>query len=512
MKLLGLNKICAVIAAPDAEAMRKQLTKALRLTRMAELRLDWLSDDREISIFLRRLATSRPRAILIATCRRREAGGRYRGTISNQLAHLAQAIRAGCVWYDLEIETVRKCSQALLSGLLGQGRQLTSAHFFYEPPKDLTAVAAEMARNQSDAIKIAMKCNSLAESRRLLGFAEKRRNTIAVPMGDVAQPARLLALRGTNGFAYAPVENSTAPGQISLDEMKMIYRADQVTARTRVYGVVGDPITHSLSPAMQNAGFSARRMNAVYLPFLTHDLRDFVDSIEPLGIKGFSVTLPLKERILRFLHRCDPLAEKIGAVNTVAVRNGGKLYGYNTDYVGILRTLERRTKLHGSRVLIVGAGGAARSVAFALAQAGAAVFVSARRYKRAKHLARAAGGEAIARTALRHTAFDVIVNTTPVGMYPDVSTSPLEADELNCRLVFDIIYRPQTTRLLQIAARRGIAAVSGVEMFVAQGAAQWTIWTGEPAPVVAMRRAVLRVLSTADSPHRFSRRGRRTSR
>ncbi len=496
MKVLGTSKICAVIAAPDAGAMRKQLSKALRLTRMAELRLDWLSDDRQIGIFLRHLAARRPRATLIATCRREEAGGQFSGTIAGQLAHLAEAIQAGCEWYDLEIETVRKRSPELLEVLLRPGRRLTSAHFFQRPPADLTAVAAELAGGRSDAIKIAARCNSLTESRKLLEFAETRQNIVAVPMGDVALPTRFLALRRKNQFAYAPVENSTAPGQISLEEMRRTYRADHFGARTRLYGVIGDPIAHSLSPAMQNAGFFARRVNAVCLPFLTRDLQDFVDSLQPFGIKGFSVTLPHKESILRFLYRCDPLAEKIGAVNTVVVRSGGRLHGYNTDYVGVLQTLERRTRLRGSRVLIVGAGGAARAVAYALAQAGSAVFVSARRLPRAKRLALAVGGEAVERDALRHTAFDVIVNATPVGMHPSVGSSPLKADELNCKLVFDIIYRPQTTKLLEIAARRGIQTVSGVEMFVAQGAAQWEIWTGHRAPVSAMRRAVLRMLSS----------------
>jgi len=495
MKALGSSKICAVIAATDAKAMHKQLSKALRLTRMAELRLDWLLDDAQIKIFLRHLAVTRPRATLIATCRRKRAGGKYGGTIAGQLAHLAEAIQAGCEWYDLEIETVRERSQELLDALLRPGRRLTSAHFFQRPPVDLTAVAAELAGGRSDAIKIAARCNSLTESRKLLEFAETRQNIVAVPMGDVALPTRFLALRRKNQFAYAPVENSTAPGQVSLDEMKQIYRADEFGARTGVYGVIGNPIAHSLSPGMQNAGFFARRMNAVCLPFLTRDLRDFVDSVEPLGIKGFSVTLPHKEGILRFLHRCDPLAERIGAVNTVVVQSGGRLHGYNTDYVGVLQTLERRIRLRGSRVLIMGAGGAARAVAYALAQAGTAVFVSARRMRRAKRLALAVGGEAVERAALRHTAFDVIVNATPVGMHPSVGSSPLKAGELNCKLVFDIIYRPQSTKLLEIAARRGIQTVSGVEMFVAQGAAQWKIWTGHRAPVSAMRRAVLRMLS-----------------
>jgi 3-dehydroquinate dehydratase/shikimate dehydrogenase len=138
-------------------------------------------------------------------------------------------------------------------------------------------------------------------------------------------------------FTYAPVEHATAPGQTSLDEAIEIYRADRIDRRTSVYGVIGDPIGHSLSPVLQNAGFAARRMNAVYLPFLVHDLEDFLGAIGPLGIKGFSITIPHKEGILRQLDGCDPLAAKIGAVNTVVVRGNGKLYGYNTDYVGVLR-------------------------------------------------------------------------------------------------------------------------------------------------------------------------------
>jgi 3-dehydroquinate dehydratase / shikimate dehydrogenase len=509
IRMLGRDKLCAVVAAQDAGSMHRQLTKALRQTRTAELRLDWLSDNRERGVFLRRLAAKQPRATLIATCRRRGAGGRFRGTIANQLAHLAEAIGAGAAWYDLEIETVRKVPQRLLDELLGHGRRLTSAHFFQGLPRNLSAVATELGNGQSDAIKVAAQCNSLAQSRRLLSFARKRRNTVAVPMGDVALPARFLALREKQAFAYAPVENSTAPGQISLDEMKQLYRADRFDRRTHVYGVIGNPISHSLSPAMQNAAFARRQMNAVYLPFPTRDLRDFIDSVKPLDVKGFSVTLPHKERVLRFLDGCDLLVEKIGAVNTVAVRDDGKLYGYNTDYVGVLQTLERRLKLRDSRVLVLGAGGAARAVAFALSQAGSAVCVCARRPQRAKLLARAAGGEALPKAQLRHESFDAIVNATPVGMHPSVGSSPLEARELNCSLVFDTIYRPRTTRLLQMAVRRGIETVSGVEMFVAQGAAQWEIWTGDRAPVAAMRRAVLRALSGEDRGKTISRRGPR---
>ena len=493
--MLGRDKICAVAAAFDAESMIQQLEQALGQTGTIELRLDWLADDREIERFLGKLVGRRRRATLIATCRRREAGGRYRGSIAKQLFHLAEAIRVGCAWYDLEIETVRKCPPELTDALLGDGRQLRSAHFFRAMPRDLGRVMGELARGGPDATKIAAHCDSLADARKLLALASQRSTLAAIPMGEVALPARILSLRRANGFAYAPIDVATAPGQTSLADLKGRYRAQGLNSRTRVYGVIGNPIAHSLSPAMQNAGFAARRMNAIYLPFLVRDLSDFLDSVEALGIRGFSVTLPHKERIVKHLDDCDPLAARIGAVNTVVVRAGGRLYGYNTDYVGVLTTLEKRILLRGSRVLIVGAGGAARAVAFALAQAGSAVCVYARRQERAKSLAKAVGGEAIARTGLRREFFDAMVNATPVGMYPAIGNSPLEVRELNCRLVFDTIYRPPVTRLLQLAARRGIETVSGVEMFVAQGTAQWEIWTGDPAPVDAMRKVVISALA-----------------
>lgn len=499
--MLGRDKICAVVAGAKAESMHRQLARALRETRTVELRLDWLADDREIRRFLKRLAGAKPGAAvtLIATCRRREAGGRYRGSIAKQLVHLSEAVRAGCAWYDLEIESASKCPPELLDVLLGEGRELRSAHFFRGMPRNLGRVVANLERGRPDAIKIAAQCDSLADSLKLARLARTRRKIVAMPMGEVALPVRFLALRERGGFAYAPVENATAPGQISLEEIKNLYRVDDFGRRTGVYGVIGDPIGHSLSPQMQNAGFQARGINAVYLPFLVHDLGDFLGAVEALGIRGFSVTIPHKERILRHLDGCDPLAAKIGAVNTVVVRGGGKLYGYNTDYVSVLRALAPRIPLRGSRVLIVGAGGAARAVAFALAEAGAAVCIFARRSEKAKSLARAAGGEALARNRLRREFFDAIVNATPVGMYPREGRSPLEARELNCRLVFDTVYRPRRTKLLELAARRGVETVSGIEMFIAQGTAQWEIWTGERAPVEAMRRAVVRAFEREEN-------------
>jgi shikimate dehydrogenase len=235
-------------------------------------------------------------------------------------------------------------------------------------------------------------------------------------------------------------------------------------------------------------------VDAIYLPFLVHDLRDFLKAVPEFGIRGFSVTIPHKQSILKHLKECDPLAEEIGAVNTVVVRRDGSLFGCNTDYVGILRALEKKLVLAGSRVLIFGAGGAARAAAFALAKAGALVGICARREKVARALAKAAGGEVVPRRALRSVSFDAILNATPIGMHPHSRISPLSSRELNCRVVMDFINRPQKTQLLKLAARKGIPGVSGVEMFVPQGVAQWELWIGQPAPEAPMRRAVLRAL------------------
>jgi 3-dehydroquinate dehydratase/shikimate dehydrogenase len=506
--MIGESKICAVVATENAAAMWRQLERALAETKTIELRFDWLADDAEIERFLARLALNRrgsrtrDRATLIATCRRRRAGGRYRGTIAKQLVHLGEALRAGCEWYDLEIESASRCPVELLDVLLGEGRAICSAHFFQRTPKDFKPVVAWLASLRPDAIKIAAQCESLSEARRVIALSRGRRDAIAVPMGDVALPMRVLALREGNALVYAPVENETAPGQVSLEEMKNLYRANRISRRTHVYGVIGNPIGHSLSPQLQNAGFEARRIDAVYLPFLVRDLKDFCNSILPLRMKGFSVTLPHKEAILRYLDECDELAASIGAVNTVTVRPNGKLIGYNTDYVGVLRALERRMPLRGSRVLIFGAGGVARAVALALSRAGASVWICARRPARAIVLAREARAEAIGRKHLRTEFFDAIINATPVGMYPATGGSPLDARELNCRLVFDTIYRPRVTKLMQLAARRGIETVSGVEMFVAQGTAQWEIWTGQRAPEKAMRAAVVTALEREEKNKR----------
>ncbi len=485
------NRICAVAAAKTATEMARQIRAGLKETKTIELRLEWLGSDNERRTLLGWLARQKFRkAKFLATCRRRVAGGEFSGDISAELFWLMEARRAGCAWCDLEIETERELPDQSIKEYAVPKGVLLSMHDFERTPKLPETVSCPQ-RGEVDAVKIAAKAETIDDSVRLLKLARRSRCFVAVPMGEIGLPGRLLALREGSALAYAPIGPATAPGQVGLHDLKYLYRAQSLTKKTEVYGVIGDPIRHSLSPLMHNTGFVARKRDAVYLPFLVHDLRDFLRAVPEFGVRGFSVTIPHKQTILRHIAECDPLAAEIGAVNTVVVWRDGSLYGCNTDYVGVLRALEKKMKLRGSRVLIYGAGGSARAAAFALARAGAQLFVCARREEAAKELAQAAGGEAIPRTVLRTENFDAILNSTPVGMHPHEGVSPLTTRELRCNLVMDLIYRPLETQLLKIARKQGIATVSGLEMFLAQGFAQWEIWTKSQAPEAPMRRAVL---------------------
>jgi 3-dehydroquinate dehydratase / shikimate dehydrogenase len=498
----GLMRICGVVAAQTAVELSRSVRIAQREVSTVELRLDWLRDDNERAVFLKWLrANASSSTNFIATCRTKAGGGEFNGDKESELFWLMKANEAGCQWCDLELETLRELPKKSVHGFAVPGKVLLSKHDFRRTPKFPKRVRLP-AKSGVDAIKIAAMARSVGDSVRLLRLAHGSDRVLPVPMGEIGLPARILALREGSPLAYAPLAAATAPGQVSLRELKYLYRAHELTKKTQVFGVIGNPIGHSLSPLMHNTGYVAANRDAVFLPFLVKNLADFLRAIPELGIRGFSVTLPHKETIFRKLSACEPCAEKIGAVNTVTVRRDGSLYGSNTDYLGVLRALEKKIRLANKRVLILGAGGAARAAAFAVASSGADVFVCARRDGAARELAKLVNGEVVKRPALRRQKFDVIVNATPLGMYPHPGISPLAARELHCSIVFDLVYRPMRTKLLELAAGRGVRTISGFEMFVAQGIAQWEWWMKESAPETAMRKAVMNALKPKEESSR----------
>jgi 3-dehydroquinate dehydratase/shikimate dehydrogenase len=259
--------------------------------------------------------------------------------------------------------------------------------------------------------------------------------------------------------------------------------------------VAGDPIAHSLSPLMQNAAFRRENVNAILLPLLTHKVADLITLARDLPLAGSAVTMPLKQDVLPHLANSDPLTARIGACNTLRTGADGKLYGFNTDVAGVVRPLERRLKLQGARIVVLGAGGAARAAVFGLVEQGAEVFIVNRTHENAVKLARQAKAKPLKHDLFAKSSFDVLINATPCGMEGSNSRNsgqplPISEKELNASLVFDMVYTPIETPLLKLAKERGIPVISGMEMFVQQGARQFEIWTGKPAPEAEMMRVV----------------------
>jgi 3-dehydroquinate dehydratase/shikimate dehydrogenase len=294
--------------------------------------------------------------------------------------------------------------------------------------------------------------------------------------------------------------------------MRDLYRIGSINAATRVYGVAGQPVTHSLSPVLHNTGFRSRGINAVYLPLATGSAGDLLQLVRELPLDGVSVTMPLKQAVLPLLDHIDQLASKVGACNTIVRAKNGELHGYNTDVDSVTTPLARRIDLNGARILVRGAGGAARAAVFGLREAGAEVWIDNRTPEKAAALAAEAGahlaGSGEAGSSAAGMIFDAMVNATPLGMQssaagssmhekPSADADPPGGEPLPAKLVFDMVYRPLETPLITQARAQGLPVITGEEMFVHQGARQFELWTGEPAPEDEMRQAVLHALEEA---------------
>ena len=489
-------RIFVTLAGPSLTALEAQVGHLSTAAVGLELRLDYLPDFTQFEASLRQMLLRLHAPQAIATCRREEAGGAFKGSVEEQAAVLAAAVRAGCQWVDVEFESIKEAGPKLL-GQFHPARVIASYHNYHRTPS-LSAVYRQLARLPVYMIKVATQAQHLRDNlqiRQLLKRHRRRSPKLAgVAMGAPGIPSRLLGLLWGSAITYAsPGTHVVVPGQVAADLMRSIYRVERLNQRTLLYGVVGSHASISLSPAMQNAAFQAKHANAVFLPCETQQLSDFLAFARQGGLSGFSVTMPYKQAILRSLDWADPLATRIGACNTVAVQRG-KWMGWNTDAAAVVEVLTKRLRLSGSRMLILGAGGAARAAAYALRTEGAKVIVAARREDMGRRLARAVEGEAVSWEGAEGLEVDAVINATPVGMYPHVNESPLDLARLRARLVFDMVYYPLATRFITEARGRGLVTISGLEMLVAQGARQFEIWTGLTAPRALMEQAVRQVL------------------
>jgi 3-dehydroquinate dehydratase/shikimate dehydrogenase len=278
--------------------------------------------------------------------------------------------------------------------------------------------------------------------------------------------------------------------------LRHVYRLDRLTKSVKLYGVIADPVRHSISPVVHNRGFQAKRIDAVYLPFLVQPghLKDFMMAAEELPLSGFSVTIPHKQKIIRYLDTIDPLSRRIGAVNTVW-RKAGKWRGTNTDAGAVTGPLLKLLKPSRSTVLVVGNGGAARSAACALSDAGAQVAITGRNPDRVRALAKICDAEPVLREKLAGRKFDALVHATSLGMYPNVEGCFFDG-VIPAEIVFDMVYNPLETVLLKRAREQNRTVITGLDMFIEQAARQFEIWTSENPPLPAMRKAAMEALQS----------------
>ncbi len=495
-----VGKICIAIIGDVPSELIEKATLALRDSNFVEFRLDYLKDPLAALPAIKEFLSAHPTATAIATCRRSSDGGRYAGKLLQELDILIKAAAAGCQIVDLPLESAEALSKPDFEKLRNGGAAILLSHHDFAVTKNLESIGDRAKRFDPDFIKIVPTAKHLSDNLLLISFLEKladSTNVVGICMGDAGVISRVLGVRAGSAFTFAAAGegDQTAPGQITARTLIDTYRIDQVDAATRVYGVAGDPVRHSLSPLMLNAAFRRETMNAVYLALQTRKLDDLLKLAHAIPLQGFSVTMPLKQEILASLKHSDPLTTKIGACNTVLRAQDGMLYGFNTDVAGIVLPLEKRlSSLRGAKVLVLGAGGAARAAVFGLREKGAEVFILNRTPETAAKLARQSGSKTIKREHLPKTDFDVVVNATPIGMAGHKAVSPLSQEELRSRLVFDLVYNPLETPLLRLARTKNIPVITGVEMFVQQGARQFEIWTGKPAPEEEMLRVVVHAL------------------
>jgi 3-dehydroquinate dehydratase/shikimate dehydrogenase len=471
--------VITVAAPTTAELRRRRDAASLAGADLVELRLDSVSDPDVAGALAGRTSP------VIVTCRPEWEGGAFKDAETERRRILDCAIQQGAEYIDLEFKATF-ASELVAS--TGGARIVLSSHDFEGVPDDLIDRVRAMRAAGAEIVKVAVTARSLADNLHLLQL-ERAKNTVLIGMGPIGAPTRILAAHFHSHWTYAG--DAHAPGMITAARMLEEFRFREVTDATPIYGVVGSPLTHSVSPAMHNAAFRAAGVDAVYVPLAASNAEDFTIFATALGVQGVSITIPYKVDLFERADEVDELSRKVGAVNTYR-RDGLRWEARNTDVSGFLAPLSGRLNLRGARAAILGAGGAARAVAVALGSAGSAVTVYGRNRGKARDVARLADGVS-AGFPVAPASWDILVNTTPVGMFPDVADTPFEG-AFDGRVVYDLVYNPMETRLLKEAAAAGCDTIGGLDMLVAQAEDQSEWWLGKRPPAGLMREAALRTL------------------
>ena len=466
---MAQSQVCVTVRATTTDQLRQRRDAAVEAD-LVELRVDGV-EDLDVSGVLK--GRSKP---AIVTCRTVQDGGSFDGGEEAQRRIIAEALKCGAEYVDIEWNgspdpRITK----------HRSRIVLSSHDFSGRPSDLADRYSAMRATGVAVVKLAVKAKSLMDLVPLadLGCRARRdgEQVVIIGMGGPGVASRVLADRFGACWSYA---GDAAPGQVDPDRLIREFRFRELSDSTEVYGVLGNPVMHSLSPAMHNAGFRAISKDAVYLPLEAADVDDFFSFADAFRISGVSVTAPFKEEVHSRVRESDPIGKRIGAVNTLQrVQNNWR--AMNCDVDGFLEPLLSRFTIDGWRATVIGAGGAAKAASVGLVESGVLTKICARRLEKAEEAARVSGAT-VGGFPVEPNSWDLLVNATPVGMTPQVNESPLPASSLDGRLVYDLVYNPSRTLLLKEAAKRGCRTLGGLEMLVAQAKRQFEWWTGVQVP------------------------------
>jgi 3-dehydroquinate dehydratase / shikimate dehydrogenase len=479
--------LCVTVTAPTTADLRVARDRASEYADLVELRMDGV---RDVDV---RGALAGRRKPVVVTCRPPREGGRFDGAEDERVGLLHRAAALGAEYVDIEWDSAHA---PLIARRSGRGVVLSS-HDFAGVPGDLRERVLAMRATGAEVVKIAVTARALADNLPLLAIGRETAppsRVALVAMGEPGLPSRLLA--ATFGSCWTYSGDAVAPGQLTPDRMVSEFRVRRVTASTRIFGLVGRPVGHSVSPAIHNAAFDATGFDGVYIPLEARDAADLRAFAGEIGIEGASVTAPFKLDVLRAADESDENARRCGAANTLQIRQG-RWVVRNTDVDGFLDPLEARgIDLDGIRATVLGAGGAARAVVVGLGRRGAQTTVCGRRIEAARDIAALAAGSRATVGPPAPGSWDLLVNATPVGTWPNVDASPVDRGLLaGGGLVYDLVYNPARTALIRDADRAGCTTIGGLEMLVSQAVRQFEWWTGIQAPRGRMREAAVERLN-----------------
>lgn len=484
----------------------EMVTAKARGADVVELRLDHLTDfepRRDLDLLLRDR-----RLPALVTYRPKWEGGEYEGDDDRRFETLLLAMELGADYVDIELKVAQKFVDFLSGKKPDRTKLIVSSHNYQSTPtcEDLSSLAVTIQAVGADIVKIATTAVDIIDVLRMFKvMVHCQVPMIGLVMGERGLISRILCPKfgGYLTFATLSTGKESAPGQPTLFDLLEIYNIRQIRADTKVYGIVGKPVCHSKGPVLHNTAFRSVGFDAVYLPLLVDDFASFLNAYSSPDFTGFSITMPHKEAALACSDEVDPIAKYIGAVNTLIKRpSDGKLIGYNTDYTGAISAIEdalqdslakvpAASPLANKIVVILGAGGAGKALAYGAKEKGARVVIANRTFARARELANLVGGEAVSLTDLESFHPEegmILANTTSIGMHPNIHVTPISKHALKSySLVFDAIYNPAVTRLLYEAEELGVTIVKGMEMFVRQAMGQFELFTGLPAPEKLMR-------------------------